>query len=580
MRVALPPKDLHCRGLGQARRMIDKSASLAGRSASICSFEAVPFMSRGRLFSATLDAENVRHNDGRRCASLWPRSCGSVSREANVTDRGDGGGAAGFFDEPMYQVALSNWPRPYDLLEDPVNSAGDARLEIWTIDPQDLRPVPPAPADGSLVGRSTTFSVMNSGNYTLRVPKKSWKIDVELGDDDDDIAGMKRLNLKAMYNDPAQMREALAWGLFADVGIPAPQHTYARLAINGAYRGLFSLIEQVEKRFLKLHFGDNFRGNLYKAYAGDVGQATIERLVDDHEDDSGRQYFRDAPDGDRTYRLKTNEDNAELNTYDDLAMLARTVGDRTKSPGWYASDAFASAASEVVDVHQVLRWAGVNILLGSWDNYFATAANYYLYNGGRLGESKAFDDKPFFSLIPWDYDNCFGIDYFTTAWQYTDLLDWPANTVGYWRKQGTNETSRIPLVENLLANHDFAQYYLDFVEFLLDTVFTPAKIAATMGTTDGEGLWPRVCQSAYLESDTPYGAPFTGRRFSNDEVYWSGYAQHHLDNGGGSIEGIYHYTRMRYDSARQQLDGLRTTYPSGASGAQFALTRAQLALRV
>ena len=44
-----------------------------------------------------------------------------------------------------------------------------------------------------------------------------------------------------MYNDPSQMREALAWGLFRSVGIPAARHTYAKLAFDDTYYGLFSL---------------------------------------------------------------------------------------------------------------------------------------------------------------------------------------------------------------------------------------------------------------------------------------------------------------------------------------------------
>jgi spore coat protein CotH len=57
---------------------------------------------------------------------------------------------------------------------------------------------------------------------------------------------MARLNLKSMYNDPSQMREALAWRLFAAAGVPSPEHTYVKLAINGAYCGLHSLIEQID----------------------------------------------------------------------------------------------------------------------------------------------------------------------------------------------------------------------------------------------------------------------------------------------------------------------------------------------
>ncbi len=52
---------------------------------------------------------------------------------------------------------------------------------------------------------------------------------------------MKTLNLKAMYNDPSQLREGLAWRLFARGGVPASRHTFAKLALNATYMGLFSV---------------------------------------------------------------------------------------------------------------------------------------------------------------------------------------------------------------------------------------------------------------------------------------------------------------------------------------------------
>jgi hypothetical protein len=57
------------------------------------------------------------------------------------------------------------------------------------------------------------------------------------------------------------------------------------------------------------------------------------------------------------------------------------------------------------------------LLLGSWDNYYAPS-NYYLYNSGRLGAGDDFMGSPYFTFIPWDYDNCLGIDYFGTKWRY------------------------------------------------------------------------------------------------------------------------------------------------------------------
>ena len=108
------------------------------------------------------------------------------------------------------------------------------------------------------------------------------------------------------------------------------------------------------------------------------------------------------------------------------------------------------------------------------------------------------------------------------------------------------------------------------LEYLLETAFAPDTISAQIGSDGDGGLWDRVCHAAYLESCTLHGKPFTGRQFTNDEVYLSAYKQNELRHGDSKIEGIFHYVRMRYDSAREQLTTFRKTYPRGASGATFS----------
>jgi hypothetical protein len=452
-----------------------------------------------------------------------------------------------FFRGAMYMVSITDWPRDDFQTEVPVTSSGNARLAFCRTDPADSRHIPP-PTQEDLLATTRTFSLMNSGNRTLHVPKRSWKIELDAAGGDDRVAGMAKLNVKAMYNDPAQMREALAWHLFRAAGVPAPRHTYAKLAINGRYLGLFSLVEQVDRAFLKDHFGKNNRGNLYKAYCGDIGCATLEHRVGQDGDDSGRQYA-DPRGADQTYRLKTNEDDPAANTFDDLAQVIRVVNGVGLGGGSerFGSPAFRESVQGVLNVNGFLRWAGVNLLVGGWDNYFATPANYYLYNSGRRGGEKDFVQDPYFTFIPWDYDNTFGIDYFGTRWQYTDIVDWPSNTTAYWG--GTGKTSRIPLVQNLLRHHDLCRYYLDHLEHLLDTVFNLDAVAAAIAPDRPDGLWERVRHAAYLESDTPHGKPFTGRQFSNDEVYLSGSKQNELRHGNAKIEGIYH---LRPHAVRQR----------------------------
>ncbi len=471
-----------------------------------------------------------------------------------------------FFDTDMYMFHITGFPHQSGVLEHAVEAPHGARLEMWRTDRDDDRHIPPPSHEGVLFGTSA-FSLMNSGNRTLYAPKPSWKINFEPGEGGGRLAGMARVNLKSMYNDPSQMREALAWRLFRKAGVPSAQHTYAKLAFDATYSGLFSVIEQVDKRFLRDHFGKNDRGNLYKAYCGDVGCATLERRIGHDGDDSGHQYFRAAPDK-RTYRLKTNEDDAKANTYDDLARFIAAINGSGLRGGdqRFDTDAFRSSVDDILNARAFLRWAVVNLLLGSWDNYFATPSNYYLYNSGRRGAEGDFVGSPYFTFIPWDYDNCLGIDYVGTQWQYTDILDWPSNTRRYWHNHAT---SRIPLVQNLLGNHDYRQYYLDFLEHMLDTEFNPESIAARIGAEGAGGLWDRVRHAAYLESTTPYGQPFTGRQFTNDEVYSSGCRQYELRHANETSEGIVHYVRMRRDSARHQLQELRKTMPRVTDDAAF-----------
>jgi hypothetical protein len=472
-----------------------------------------------------------------------------------------------FFDVDMYMVNVMGLRLPRRVLARPLTSAGNYRLELWRTDPEDQRHIPPPTGEGVLFSTSE-FSLGNCGNRTRRASKPSWRVDLQTLDGGATcLNGMACLRLTAMYNDPSQMREALAWRIFSQAGVPSPRHTYAKLAFDTTYRGLFSIIEQVDKSFLKDRFGNNHRGNLYKARCGDVGCATLEYRTGPDGDDNGCQYFISGADR-RTYRLQTNKNDPDKNTYDDLACLIRAINGigLHGGAGRFDTDAYRESMDRIMNTRAFLRWASINILLGSWDNYFATPSNYFLYNSGRKGSEKDFVASPYFTFIPWDYDNCLGIDYFGIRWQYANIIDWPSNTIPYWKNR---RSSKVPLVQNMLSNRDYQQYYIDHMEYLLDTIFSPKRIAAQIGQESDGGLWDRVRQAAYLESATPDGRPFTGRKFSNHEVYLNGCRQHELQHGKARIEGILHYVRMRRDSAHAQLKQLRQTIPPAADSGDF-----------
>ncbi len=515
-------------------------------------------------------------------------------RQAEDDDDLPGGKADGredadafFGGDTFYLVQVKGWDRERmanDRLADEV-CAGDPGLEFATVtiaiaDAASNEHCPSfAPED--VVVETDEFCLRTSGNLTKGTPKSSYEITFE--NEDERPVGLKTVNLKSMWNDVSQMRESIAWTMFDEAHIAAERHTYAKLCMDprggdapNVYRGLYSIIEEVDKDFLKARFGKNDEGNLYKANWADLGPATLAFRGPD-----GTDYFEADDIGDRTYELDTNEDDddpAEFQTYDDLARLAAAIEGVGLAGGDERFDTpeYRAQVEAIFDVRGYLRWAALNMLMGAWDNYWRTPGNYYLYNSGHAGAPEGFMDAPFFYFLPHDYDNTFGIDYFRKDWQRVDILDWEAATAGAF-EPGTSARADLPLVRNLLKNSHFRAYYLDFMEFALDEIFTEAFIARHIGDEGTGGAWDRVRAAAFLEADGPRHAPHTGRQFTNDQVFHNGFRHVQLPDkptsqlaaGEQFTLGILHHVRMRVASARDQLAELRETIPRGSSGVTF-----------
>jgi hypothetical protein len=422
--------------------------------------------------------------------------------------------------------------------------------------------------NGDVLHRTVHFSIRTSGNLTKGTPKSSYEI--EFTRDEGEFLGMKELNLKSMWNDVSQMREAIAWRMFQKAALPSSRHSYAKFCINERYYGLYSIIEGVDKPFIKERFGKNDEGNLYKANWLDIGPATL-AYRERNGDDSGRQYFRAKNVGDRSYELETNEDRDdpdELQTYDDLATFIRVINGVTIPGGAekYNTDEYRQAVEAVFDVRGFLRWAALNNLMGAWDNYYGTPANYYLYNSGKKQAEDEFMGDPYFHWLPWDYDNSFGIDFFNVAWQTADLVDWERSTIG---RNEDGEATDLPLIRHLMKNDAFLAYYLDAVEWSLDELFNERTVLRMIG--DDGGFLDRARQGAMAEGN--FGDPsHTGRQFTNDQVVRHGFHHEELQHGSQHIFGILHFVRMRNNSARDQLDGWRagTADPERGPFARFA----------
>jgi hypothetical protein len=479
--------------------------------------------------------------------------------------------AAFFGDDQFYFVRINGWD-PNKNSHDAIHAAPGEKIDappqaevlIYASSPQSPLHCPDDEVKGSTpIYRGKGFSLGMSGNLTDNTPKSSFKIKLA-----DDLFGMKKIVLKSMWNDVSQMRESIAWSIFGKLGIVASRQVYAKFCINEKYYGLYSIIENVDSAMFAERFGAaNAKGNLFKANWVDIPNEGPALL--DYRGDAGSGYFSSTNMDARRYQLDSGSNDPKAQSYDDLAMLARAVNG-IGLPGGderFDTDEYKAQVERIFNVRAFLRWAGANILFGAWDNYVRTPGNYLVYNSGLSGASDVMS-KPYFTWIPWDYDNTFGIDYFNKDWAVHDLVDWERDNVS---------GQKLPLITSLLKNQDYLRYYLDHLEFLLDTEVDVDKVKARIGGEEAgganrTGLWARISSAAFLESNTPTGAPHTGRQFTNDEVFRAVVQSQTITHGMAHIPGVTDYLQRRVANAREQLEAWRMRFPKGSSGVTFPVT--------
>ena len=162
------------------------------------------------------------------------------------------------------------------------------------------------PADITIDGSSYPQSgVKYKGNssYNNGSVKKPFRIDLSEYTDGQEHDGLKKLVLNNGFKDPTFLREKIMLDFLNDHGIAAPRCGFARLYVNNEYRGLYTVIEDVNKTFLEDRFG-NKSGNLFK---GDPKGTLVWK------GESQSLYSND-------YELKTNE------TTNDWSDLIRLIG--------------------------------------------------------------------------------------------------------------------------------------------------------------------------------------------------------------------------------------------------------------
>ncbi len=186
-----------------------------------------------------------------------------------------------------------------------------------------------------------------------------------------------KVYLKAVWIDQSLIREAVAFDLWREMGHRAPRTGFANLRINGDYWGLYTVVEPVDKDYLRRN-GYPDGGSLFKATRKHGSRADfavgrdLEKAFEDKSDDD------DDDDGLARARLEA---------------LVRTLQGTPLDQ--------ASFERDIDPIFPLDDYLDRMVWVAFTRNGDAVAQNFYLYDAPR-------DGHDFWYQIPWDSDLCMG----------------------------------------------------------------------------------------------------------------------------------------------------------------------------
>lgn len=208
--------------------------------------------------------------------------------------------------------------------------------------------------------------------------KRSLKVDLNDFVKGQKLAGATKLNFHNNVSDPSFVREVLAFRLFRDAGVPAPQTAYAmvRVTVPGKFDrklfGLYSMVENIDKAFTEEH---------YAFKSGAIFKPSTRSLFTDLGDD-WKNYVQ-------AYDPKTELSAAQEQRVIDFCKFVSHVSDAD----------FEKGLGSFIDLDEFARFMAVTVYLSSMDSILGIGQNYYVYLNPKTAQ---------FQFFAWDQDHAFG----------------------------------------------------------------------------------------------------------------------------------------------------------------------------
>jgi putative membrane-bound dehydrogenase-like protein len=219
-------------------------------------------------------------------------------------------------------------------------------------------------ARGAITGDGRTnknIGLRYSGNASYMASaaglKRSFVVDLDRADHAE-FHGLHSMQLQSGALDASKAREALAFSLFRDAGVPAPRTALAEVSLTvpgehkDAYLGLYTLVEPVDRAFIEDRFGTD-KGLLLKPH----GLRGLDFLGEEWEKYRGPYRPLFEPTADEAKRLI------------EFVRLVQQGDD----------ERFRKEISSYLDVDRFLRFMAVQALIANADGFFTLGYNYSLF---------------------------------------------------------------------------------------------------------------------------------------------------------------------------------------------------------
>jgi len=317
------------------------------------------------------------------------------------------------------------------------------------------------------------------GNTSRTSQKKSFKLDFNHFVSGRDFYSVEKINLNGEHNDVSIIRSKLSWDIFESIEMVAPRANHIEVYINDNYYGLYISVEHIDDKFLNNNFSDD-SGNLWKClWPANLGYRG-----------SNPSDYHPWVDDNRPYDLKTNNDEY------DFTQLARLIHIINNDP---------DSLEHVLDVSEFIKYLAINILTGGWDDYRSLQNNFYLYHQPNIDR---------FLLIPYDYDNTFGVDWFSVDWDNIDPYS-------YYLIADTDR----PLADIIFDNEHYRNLFSRYLQFYIDHVFNIDEWGEWIDNTKD-----MIYSSAYYDTYRTLDYGFTYNDFINS-FSASNYTNQHIKTG-------------------------------------------------